>query len=68
MWFVLANDPAFPRRHVVQAHTIDHQADVWLPGVLVADALDELRTILPDGLTRRGRAPFHPPDVVASWD
>lgn len=53
VWFVLTDDPAFPGRHVARAHTADHHGGTWLPGALVTDALGELCTMLPDGLTRR---------------
>ena len=58
----------FPRRYVARAHTVDHHGGVWLPGALVADTSDALRAMLPDGLTRRDRAPIDPPGVVETWD
>ena len=67
MWFVMTDDPAFPGCHVGRVHTADHQGGVWLPGLLVADTLAELVALLLWGLTREGRAPFDPPDVLEAW-
>jgi len=39
-----------------------------LPGALVANTLDELRAMLPAGLTRRDRTSLLPPDVLETWD
>ena len=56
LWFVMMDDPAFPGRHVVRAHTADHHGGVWLPGALVADTLEALVGMMPAGLTARPRA------------
>lgn len=67
-WFITAADPAHPGKVTARAHTEDHHGGVQLPGVLVADTLDELRAMMPAGLTPQDRAPIHPPGVVETWD
>ncbi len=49
-------------------HTMDNHGGVWLPGVLVADTLDELRAMMLAGLTRRDRVPIDSEGVVETWD
>ncbi len=68
MWFVSAADPAHLGRFTARAHTMDRRGGVPLPGVLVADTLDELRAMLPAGLTRRDNVLVDPPAVVETWD
>ncbi len=68
MWFVSAADPAHPEKFTAPAHTMDRRGGVPLPGVLVADTLDELRALLPAGLTRRDNVLVDPPAVVETWD
>jgi hypothetical protein len=67
MWFVFSADPAFPGKVTARGYVADHRGGVLL-GVLVAATLDELRAMLPAGLTRRERAPVHPADVIETWD
>ena len=38
------------------------------PGILVADTLDEVRAMLPAGLTRREPTSVMPAGVVETWD
>src|SRR4051812_23046828 len=42
-------------KFIARAHRADPHGGKWLPGVLAADTLDELRTMLPRGLTRHDR-------------
>ena len=63
----MTDDPAFPGRRVGRVHTADHRGGVWLPGVLVADTLEELVAMMPSGLTRRPRTPIDAPGVVETW-
>ena len=57
-------DLEHPGCFVARAHTADHAGGVYLPGALVADTLEELRTMLPAGLARPGRPSVAPRDVV----
>jgi len=68
VWFVFQPAPAHPGRVTARAHSMDNHGGVWLPGVLVADTLEELRTMIPAGLTRRDRVPVDPEGVVETWD
>ncbi len=68
MWFISAADPARPGKVTARAHTMDRCGRVPVPGVLVADTLDELRALLPAGLTRRDNMLVDPPAVVETWD
>lgn len=65
-WIVNA-DPARPGRVVAQAYIKTHTGGELL-GILTAASLDELRAMLPAGLTRRERAAIRPPEVVETWD
>ena len=68
VWFVTAADLEHPGKITARAHEADHRGGTVLPGGLVVDTLDELRALLPAGLTRRDRASVHPPDVLEIWD
>jgi hypothetical protein len=65
MWFV-----TFERtgKFMARTHTAAPDGGKWMPGMLVADTLDELRAMLPTGLTRRDRTPIMWPEVVEVWD
>ena len=67
-WVLSGADLEYPGQLVARAHTADHTGGVYLPGALVADTLDDLRAMLPAGLTRHGRTSVDPPDVVEVWD
>ena len=67
-WIVTATDLEHPGKHTARTHTADHHGGVYLPGALIADTLDELRAMLPSGLTRHGRTSADPPGVVEVWD
>jgi len=68
VWFVFQPAPAHPGKVMARAHTMDHRGEVWLPGVLVADTLEELRAMMPAGFTRRDRVSVDPEGVVETWD
>lgn len=68
MWFITVADPAHPGKVTARAHSADGRGGAQFPGALVADTLHELRAKMPAGLTRRGRAPIHPADVIETWD
>ena len=68
MWFVSVADPAHLGKVTARAHTMDGRGRAWLPGVLVADTLEELRAMLPAGLTRRYNVLVDPLAVVETWD
>lgn len=65
MWFVTA-DPSgrFAARAIVADHSGGHQVGEDLH----ADTLNELRAMLPAGLTRRDRSMMMARDVVETWD
>lgn len=67
-WVITGADLEHPGRLTARAHTADHAGGVYLPGALVADTLEELRAMLPAGLTRHGRTSIDPPDVLELWD
>lgn len=66
LWFVYT-DPAHPGRVEARAYVETHAGGELL-GTLTAPSLDELRAMLPAGLTRRERAPIDPPEVLETWD
>jgi hypothetical protein len=68
VWFVSDADPAYPGKVTARAFTKDHHGGAQLHGALVADTLDELRAMMPAGLTVQEPAPVHPPDVIETWD
>ncbi len=67
-WILTAADIEHPCKYVARAHRADHQGGTVQPGALVADTLDELRAMLPAGLTRSERTSALPPDVIETWD
>lgn len=67
-WIVTNADLEYPGCFVARAHTADHAGGRYLPGALVANTLDELRAMLPGGLTQHGRTSVDPPDVLEVWD
>lgn len=67
-WVVSDADLEHPGRLTARAHTADHSGGVYLPGALVADTLEDLRTQLPFGLECHGRTSLDPPEVVEVWD
>ena len=66
IWFV-TNDPDHPGRVVAWAVKADSSGGKRR-GELVADMLDELRAMLPAGLTRRDRTSAMPITVLETWD
>lgn len=68
MWFVTLSNPANPGQAVAWAKKATYSGGERLPGELVADTLDELRTMLPAGLTWHDRTPFDLPDTVEVWE
>jgi hypothetical protein len=66
--WIAATDAAHPGQITARAHTADHHGGSYLPGVLVADTLDELRQQLPSGLVRQDRRAFDPLGVAETWD
>ena len=66
MWFVSYEEG--PGKFIARAHTAAHDGGKWLPGELVADTLDELRAMLPPGLTRWERTAMMAAEVVEVWD
>ena len=68
MWFVSTIDPEHPGKTVAWAIAADPHGGTRLPGLLVADTLDQLRAMLPAGLTRTDRTAVMGPEVVEVWD
>jgi hypothetical protein len=68
IWLVSNDAPEHPGKIVARAHTADFAGGVYLSGALVADTLDELRALMPAGLTVYAREPFHVPEIVETWD
>ena len=56
-----------PRQDRAWAIAADPHAGTRLPGRLVANTLDELRAMLPAGLTRTDRSAVMGPDVLEVW-
>jgi len=68
VWIVTDADLEHPGKMVARAHEADHHGGTFLPGALVANTLDEVRAMLPNGLTRLDRTSIVPPDVIETWD
>ena len=68
MWFVSTSQPDYPGKAVAWARVADPQGGLLVPGLLVADTLDELRAMLPLGLMRRDRTAVMPESVLETWD
>jgi hypothetical protein len=65
MWFVSYERPG---KFIARAMVADPLGGKRLPGELVADTLDELRAMLPPGLTRWERSSVMLPEVLEVWD
>ena len=68
MWFVSTTHPDYPGKAVAWAVAADPSGGTRVPGGLVANTLDELRALLPPGLTRRDRTSVMPVMVLETWD
>ena len=68
MWFVTLTDPAHPGRAVAYAIKGDNSGGQRLPGELVADTIEEVRSMLPSGLRRVGRTYLDPVGAVETWE
>ena len=64
MWFIAER----VGRTVAWAVVADQHGGTRVPGELQANTLDQLRAMLPAGLTRRERTDVMTPDVVEVWD
>jgi hypothetical protein len=65
MWFVSYERPG---KFIGRAVVADQHGGERLPGELVADTLDEVRAMLPAGLTRWERTSVMSPEVLEIWD
>jgi hypothetical protein len=68
MWFVSLDRPGHPGKAVAWGVAADPSGCARLPGLLIAGTLDELRAMLPTGLTRRKRTEVMSADVIETWD
>lgn len=68
MWFVSATNSAFPGKAVAWAVIANTGGGMREPSYLMADTLEELRSKLPAGLTRRDRAAVMSANVLETWD
>ena len=68
VWHVSTSDAEKPGKATAWAVTADASGGTRSPGLLVADTLDKLRTMLPSGLARHDRTAFMPADVHEVWD
>ena len=67
VWVILRVQPGDTL--VARSHTVARDGGRFLPGRLVAGALQELRALLPAGLTQREALPgVTPPEWVEWWD
>ena len=64
MWFVEERYDRF----VAYSANDDIGGAVRISGELSAPTLDELRAMLPAGLTRHERTPLLPTEIVETWD
>jgi hypothetical protein len=65
MWFVSYERPG---KFVARAHTAAPDGGKWMPGEMAADTLEELRAMLPPGLTRWERSSVMSREVLEVWD
>ncbi len=68
MWFVTEADAQHLGKVVARAYEASHHGGQCQPGALVADTLDELRAMLPTGLTRRNAIVGAPVGELETWD
>ncbi len=68
VWFVSTSTAERPGKAVAWAVVADTGGGTRQPGQLVADTLDELRAMLPAGLTRHERTMVMPRYVMETWD
>ena len=68
IWFVSVEHPDHPGKAVAWGVAADPSGGARLPGMLEADTLDELRAMLPAGLTRTDRSAVMGPEVLEVWD
>ena len=65
MWFIVSQPSGqFAARAIIADPGGGHQEGADL----IAGTIEDLRTMLPPGLTRRDRSMMMPADVVETWD
>lgn len=68
IWTIYDHPADFPEFFVARPHVIRPKSAGPLPMHLVAQDLDTLRAMLPDGLVRLARNPAHDhPNVIEVW-
>lgn len=67
MWLVTDVDPVYRGKLVAHPHITDEHGGQYMPSVLVADTLSELRAQMPARLKVRPRDPFHLPAILETW-
>jgi len=68
MWFVSTAEPGCVGQTVAWGTIADQHGGERLPGLLVAPSIEELRSLLPEGLVRRDHTYLMPAEVVETWD
>lgn len=68
MWFVTLSDSAHPGQAVAYAIKGDNSGGHRLLGELVAQTIEEVRAMLPAGLTRHSLSAYDPTGTVEAWD
>jgi hypothetical protein len=66
MWTVTWNSSDYPRKAVARPQYVGATVQM-LNAVLVADSLNELRNLLPDGLIQMERFPGDDPVIIEVW-
>lgn len=68
IWVVYFNPSDFPGLYVLRAQRPCSNGEIEKsPGALTADTLDEIRELIPPGLTRIPRFPEDDPVIVECW-
>ena len=66
MWTVTWNTSDYPRKAVARPQYVGRDVQM-LNAVLVADSLDELRALMPCGLSQMDRLPGDHPVIIEVW-
>lgn len=67
MWVVTWNPTDYPGQAAARPHCIGRGVEHMLSAVLLADSVDALRAMLPQGLTMMARHPDDDPKIMEIW-